>query len=299
MAEKRYFWLKLPEDFFSNKEILRLESVAGGDTYLKIYLMMLLLSLQEEGKLYYEGIGRSFADELAMVLHQKPENVQMTLNYLDSVGLIREVSEGGYELIQFREMVGSETDSARRMRKSRERKKLENVTKPSLCYTDVTTSDTEIEKEKIKRRDRGREETETDKEEPEAPESAAVAPYSDIVDLYHRICISYPRVRTLSQERTKHIAARWNEYDHDLEIFRELFEKAEASSFLKGCNSRNWSADFNWLMNSDNMAKVLEDKYQDRHYSSKERRDRSTLSWLESIAADAEGAVTDAEVITL
>jgi len=39
---------------------------------------------------------------------------------------------------------------------------------------------------------------------------------------------------------------------------------AEASQFLKGKNQRNWTADFNWLMNSENMAKVLEGKYADK-----------------------------------
>jgi hypothetical protein len=43
-----------------------------------------------------------------------------------------------------------------------------------------------------------------------------------------------------------------------------MFEKAEASSFLKGKNERGWSATFDWLINEANMAKVLEDNYADR-----------------------------------
>ena len=88
-------------------------------------------------------------------------------------------------------------------------------------------------------------------------------PHKEIVEMYHDICKSYPKLRNVSDNRKKAIAARWKEYKHDLEIFRELFEKAEASSFLKGRNKKNWTADFNWLMNSENMAKVLEGKYTD------------------------------------
>ena len=89
-------------------------------------------------------------------------------------------------------------------------------------------------------------------------------PYKAIVELYHEICISYPKLRNVSDNRKKAIAARWKEYGHDLGTFRELFELAETSPFLKGKNQKNWTADFNWLMNSENMAKVLEGKYNDK-----------------------------------
>ena len=83
-----------------------------------------------------------------------------------------------------------------------------------------------------------------------------------IVDLYHEICKSYPKVRSLSETRKKAIKARLRKYS--LDDFRELFEKAEASDFLKGNNSRNWSATFDWLINEQNMTKVLEGNYQNR-----------------------------------
>lgn len=86
-------------------------------------------------------------------------------------------------------------------------------------------------------------------------------PYSVIVSMYHSICVSYPKLRTISENRKKAIAARWREYKQNLETFKELFTRAEASSFLKGKSKSNWAADFNWLMNSENMAKVLEGKY--------------------------------------
>ena len=86
-------------------------------------------------------------------------------------------------------------------------------------------------------------------------------PYSVIVNMYHTIAESYPKLRTVSESRKRAIAARWKEYKQNLDTFRELFTKAESSLFLKGKNKRNWSADFNWLMNSENMAKVLEGKY--------------------------------------
>lgn len=105
----------------------------------------------------------------------------------------------------------------------------------------------------------------TDAENEGTPsDSTEQTPYKAIVAMYHDICKSYAKLRNISDSRKKAIAARWKEYGHDLDIFRELFELAEASPFLKGKNQKNWTADFNWLMNSENMAKVLEGKYNDK-----------------------------------
>ena len=80
-----------------------------------------------------------------------------------------------------------------------------------------------------------------------------------VVDLYHSVCISYPSVKTLSEARRKAIKARLNTYS--LDDFRTLFEKAEASAFLKGSNDRNWTANFDWLIKDANMAKVIDGNY--------------------------------------
>jgi hypothetical protein len=120
---------------------------------------------------------------------------------------------------------------------------------------------------------------------------AEPAPYKVIVDLYHEICKSYPTLRNISAKRKKAIAARWKEYGQNLDTFRELFELAEASAFLKGKNGRNWTADFNWLMNSENMAKTLEGKYtDDKHQRPQESSGRTdTMGVLADIIADEEG----------
>lgn len=88
-------------------------------------------------------------------------------------------------------------------------------------------------------------------------------PHKSLIAMYHYLCPSFPKLRSAGEARKKAISARWKEYHQDIDTFQELFAKAEASSFLKGKNSRNWSATFDWLMNSANMAKVLEGKYDD------------------------------------
>ena len=86
--------------------------------------------------------------------------------------------------------------------------------------------------------------------------------YQQIIDLYHSICVSYPKVKALSDARKKAIKARLNTYN--IEDFEDLFKRAEASSFLKGSNNRNWTATFDWLIKDSNMAKVLDGNYDSR-----------------------------------
>ena len=147
---KKYYWLKLPSDFFEDKAIKRLRQIAGGDTYTIIYLKMLLKSLEDNGKLYYEGIEDTISKEIALDIDESEDDVQLTINYLVSKGLMQ-VSETVAELSRMNEMIGKETDSARRVRKHRMLHCNANLLH---CNTDVTKCNTEkdidldIEKEK-------------------------------------------------------------------------------------------------------------------------------------------------------
>ena len=79
--------------------------------------------------------------------------------------------------------------------------------------------------------------------------------------MYNEICISFPRVTSLSDKRKQAIKARLNTYS--VEQFKEMFTKAESSSFLKGKNSRNWTANFDWMLKDGSFAKILDGNYDD------------------------------------
>ena len=94
--------------------------------------------------------------------------------------------------------------------------------------------------------------------------------YIYIKDIYNEICVSFPRLTVLSDRRKKAIKARLNTYS--AEQIKEVFIKAEASDFLKGKNNRNWQANFDWLMNDTNMAKVLDGNYDNRKGAAKQEK---------------------------
>lgn len=146
---KRYYWLKLPDDFFRQKPIKKLRKIAGGDTYTVIYLKMLLISLKNDGKLYFDGVEDNFCEELALELDEEEENVKVTVQFLMAQDLLKLIDESEYELTECSRMVGSESASAERMRRLRDKKTSQcdiGVTQP-LHLGDVE-KEMEIDKEK-------------------------------------------------------------------------------------------------------------------------------------------------------
>ena len=132
MAEKRYYWLKLKEDYFTNPKIKKLRKIAGGDTFTIIYLKMQLLSVSNQGIVEFEGIESTFEEELALKLDEDLDNVQLTLAYLKAQGLV-ETNNNEYLLVDACNNIGSECDSAKRVREFREKKN-----KELQCNTFVT-----------------------------------------------------------------------------------------------------------------------------------------------------------------
>lgn len=137
---RRFYWLKLKDDFFGQREIKKLRKIAGGDTYTVIYLKLQLLSLKHEGILYFEGVEDSFIEEMALAIDEDEENVRFTIMFLQKYGLIEEIKSNEFLLPQTAKSIGSETSVAARVRKHREAKNA----LPS--NTVVTIGNTEKEK---------------------------------------------------------------------------------------------------------------------------------------------------------
>lgn len=151
---KRYYWLRLYDDFFTSKRIKKLRALAGGDTYTIIYLKMQLKAIKDDGYLYFDSIMTDFAEELALDIDESPDDVRVTIQYLMSVGLL-ECSEDGeqYFLTYMPNLIGSETASTQRSRDCRKRKKEQEALQCNADATQVQhhcNVEKEIEKEKDK-----------------------------------------------------------------------------------------------------------------------------------------------------
>ena len=131
MTEKRYFWIKLKKDFFQSKEMKMLRRIAGGAIYTIIYQKLLLISMADEGRIFYEGIAENLAEELSLIIDESAEDIHVAITLLAKMGLIS-ASDTELEMVALPEMVGSETAAAERMRRSRARERLQGEEKTEI-----------------------------------------------------------------------------------------------------------------------------------------------------------------------
>ena len=156
---KRYYWLKLKKEFFKQKTIKKIRKLPGGETHLVIFLEMLTLTSETDGVIVYEGIEKSPEEELALALDEDVDAVRMTVNLLRMLNLLEDCSNGNYFLPDAVKMTGSESESAERMRRLRQKNKSEDAEKiagkttillpsgskkngASHCDADVTQAET-------------------------------------------------------------------------------------------------------------------------------------------------------------
>ena len=171
---KRYYWLKLKDDFFQSKRIKKLRNMAGGDTYTIIYLKMQLLSLRTDGVLRWSGLEDNFADELALDLDEKPEDVEVTLMYLLNVGLAETTDNITYFLPWVLENTGSETAATQRSRDYRARQRMLQCNTNATQVQQLRDAESEIESEKEIEK-----EIESESESDKQPSLAEVKAYAD------------------------------------------------------------------------------------------------------------------------
>lgn len=132
--EKRYYWLKLYDDFFDSLRIKRLRKMAGGDTYLIIYLKLQLKAMKNNGILEWKHYYDDVIEELADDINEEPDNVKITLAYLKSCGLAESSDDERFFLPYAVKNVSSEGASAKRMREARANAKLSGDDKTvTLC----------------------------------------------------------------------------------------------------------------------------------------------------------------------
>lgn len=269
MAEiKKYYWLKLKEDFFEEKQIKYLRKLPDGDKLVIAYLKMQLKSLKTEGFIKYDSILPSNIEELSMILDEDINIVTLLIKALQQVGAIEVLDDGSFYMIAMQDLIGKEGASAERVRKFRERQK-QNEIKMLPCNTNVTNCNTEIEKEKEK-------EIELDIEK-----DKKINKYNDVVEIYNTYCTNLAQVQKLTEKRKIAINKLLKEIN--LEQFKEICAIANKSDFLTGNNDRNWKADFDFIIRPDKAVSILEGKYS---YKQKDKMDGFIKLWEEARLED-------------
>jgi len=260
-------WIKITTDIFDDEKILLIESLPDAYSIIVVWFKLLCLAgKQNNSGVFMMNDKIAYTDKmLATIFRMKETTVQLALQTFEQFGMV-EIVDGvitipNWGKHQNLDQLESKKEYMRNyMQEYREKQRLLSSGK-SNCKTNSKANVSQADKE-------GEEEGDQMKKER--------IDYQLIADMYNSTCPSLPQIRSLSEARKKAIKARLKTYTMD--DFRTVFENAEASSFLKGGNKRNWTANFDWLMNDANMAKVL-----DGNYADKGARDTNTQTDLDDI----------------
>ena len=220
-------WFKLDMDIFSNRKIKYLRRLPDGNSIVLFWVALLAEARRcnSDGKVFLTEKIPYTPELLAEEFKFEESTVNAALDAFDMLDMI--CTNNGFITI-----VGWEDhQNAEGLAKIREQNRIRQANfkaKQKLSQGNVTDNvtltlgnATEEDKDKEK-------ELDLDKEKREYTD------FQSVVALFHEICVSYPKVRSLSEARKKAIKARLKTYSMD--DFRTVFENAENSSFLKGKN---------------------------------------------------------------
>ena len=240
-------WIKLSTDLFNNRKIKQIQTMPEGDAIINIWINILCLAgnTNNNGFLYLTD-EIPYTEEMLQTEFGRPlPIIKLALMTFQKFGML-EIIDNVYRISSWEKYQNVDAmDKVReqtreRVARYRERQRIEcNVTSNVTCNGEVTECNATDKEEEIEKEKKNN--------------------YQLIADMYNNTCVSLPRCTKLSDSRLRALKARLRKYSP--EDFKELFEKAEASDFLKGANNRNWSATFDWLISDANMAKVLDGNY--------------------------------------
>ena len=154
---KRYYWLKLDRRFFKRHDIRIVESMPNGKDYILFYLKLLCESVSHDGELRFSEAIPYNEQMLAIVTDTNVDVVRAALKTFGELNMIEILDDGTLYMTESQKMLGSEGESAGRMRAFRERQNIALLGEASHCDENVTQSkrkrkdtekDTEKEKEK-------------------------------------------------------------------------------------------------------------------------------------------------------
>lgn len=205
---KRYFWLRLKEDFFDEIYVKALRKLPQGDSLVVVFLKLQLRSMNTNGLLEYKRIMPNAITELALAIDEDETIVQLTVEALARFGVIEYMDNDDLYITTVKELVGSETADAKRMRENRKQKsnkKLTNIEQDEQCSNNVQKCSNNFEycstekNEKKEDKEQTRKEQDYSKSESKSEKSVSVSlsnhnedniEYSDIKDNEIRAVLS-------------------------------------------------------------------------------------------------------------
>lgn len=147
---KKYYYLRLKDNFFDSDELKILESMKDGYLYSNILLKLYLRSLKNDGKLVVNERIPYSADMLASVTGHQVGTIKQALSIFKDLGLIDVLDNGAIYMLDIQNFIGKGSSEADRKREYRQRIEVDrtNVQTNLRQISDKSTPEIEIELEK-------------------------------------------------------------------------------------------------------------------------------------------------------
>ena len=153
---KKYYYLKLKEDFFDSPEIKVLESMPNGYKYSNLLLKLYLKALKFDGALRLNEYIPYNVEMISAVVGMDIDTVRVAFDLFKKLKLVEILNDGTIYMLEKQNFIGkstTEADRKRNYRKRIEEEKTKLIEKGqmtgqiSLKCTDKTPPEKEIEKD--------------------------------------------------------------------------------------------------------------------------------------------------------
>lgn len=147
---KKYYYLRLKDNFFDSDELKILESMKDGYLYSNILLKLYLRSLKNDGKLVVNERIPYSADMLASVTGHQVGTIKQALSVFKDLGLIDVLDNGAIYMLDIQNFIGKGSSEADRKREYRQRIEIDrtNVRTNLRQISEKSPPEIEIELEK-------------------------------------------------------------------------------------------------------------------------------------------------------
>ena len=159
---RKYYYLKLKENYFDDDSIVLLESMQDGVLYSNILLKLYLKSLKHGGRLQLDENIPYTAQMIATITRQQIGTVERALQIFLKLGLVEVLDSGTFYMSNIELLIGQSSTEAERKRAARLQNKALSAPRTNGGHlSDIRPPEIEIELEKeIKREiEKGRSES--------------------------------------------------------------------------------------------------------------------------------------------
>ena len=118
---KKYYYLRLKDNFFDSDELKILESMKDGYLYSNILLKLYLRSLKNDGKLVFNDRIPYSADMLSRITGHQVGTIKQALTIFKDLGLIDVLDNGAIYMLDIQNFIGKGSSEADRKREYRQR----------------------------------------------------------------------------------------------------------------------------------------------------------------------------------